>query len=168
LLCKDQPDLWQSYRDYGNSQAKLSFLKIDELEKKPNFVDIKTLEALANEDMWMELQSIEIGQWAKSDLRTMSISAGVKDAYDTYYSWISAFSHSQWSPVRDSIFQTCLNPLHRLHRIPLQAPRQHPSVLSDAYSLISKILELIDGAYSEAEFKKVDIDILDQNNAEDE
>jgi hypothetical protein len=45
--------------------------------------------------------------------------SGTKDAYDAHFGWNSAFVHGQWAAVRDGTLTTCLNPLHRLHRVPL-------------------------------------------------
>jgi hypothetical protein len=56
LVTKDDPEVWRMYRAYGIGQAKLAFLKLVDRERKdlPQYVDIKVLEQLANEDMWQE------------------------------------------------------------------------------------------------------------------
>ncbi|PFE08590.1 hypothetical protein CN307_27980 [Bacillus cereus] len=47
-LChQNKEELWQTYREYGSGQAKLAFLKLDEMELKPKYVDTDTLKALA-------------------------------------------------------------------------------------------------------------------------
>ena len=77
----------------------------------------------------------------------MSEDAGVKDIYDRFYSWTSTFSHSHWGALRDSVFDTCGNPLHRLHRIPRESARILPDVLLDACLCVDKILEIISQCY---------------------
>ena len=147
LAKKDEAELWQSYRVFGAGQAKLAFLKIDESVDKPSYVNIQTLEQLANEDMWQEFLKIDLGHWGNTNLRKMSTEADVKDIYDQFYDWTSAFAHGHWGAIRDSVFETCINPLHRLHRIPRQSARTLPDVVSDACQLVDKILEVISKLY---------------------
>jgi len=147
LLAKNDTSLWQTHRVHGAGQAKLALIKLDELDNNPSYVDKDTLQQLANEDMWQEFLPVNLGHWDKTDLRKMSIDAGVKDEYDKFYSWTSSFCHAHWGSVRDTVLQTCGNPLHRLHRISRDHPRMLPDVIPDACYLIDKMLELISNAY---------------------
>lgn len=147
LLKKDSPELWLSHRNYGAGQAKLSFLKLKEDGDEPESIDPMVLEQLANEDRWQEFVPIDLGHWDKTDLRKMSEEAGVKDTYDRFYGWASAFSHSHWGAIRDSVFVTCGNPLHRLHRIPRMEARTMPTIMPDACAITDSILTLVSQAY---------------------
>ena len=147
LAKKDKVELWQSYRVYGAGQAKLAFLKLDESADEPSYVDVQTLEQLANEDMWQEFLDIDLGHWDNTNLRKMSMEAGVKDVYDQFYDWTSTFAHGHWAAIRDTVFETCRNPLHRLHRIPRQFARTLPNVVPDAGQLVDKILEVVSQLY---------------------
>lgn len=51
LVEKDELELWNTYRVYGAGQTKLSYLKLEEAEKLPAYIDIETLKELANEDI---------------------------------------------------------------------------------------------------------------------
>jgi hypothetical protein len=77
----------------------------------------------------------------------MSQVAGCKDVYDAYYSWPSSYAHGQWCAVRDVVFTTCHNPLHRLHRIPRTAPRYEDGAENDLILLFNKVLDLLDDVY---------------------
>ena len=147
LAKKDDAELWQSYRVYGAGQAKLAFLRLDESDDEPSYVDVLTLKELANENMWQEFLNIDLGHWNNTDLRKMSIAADVKDVYDRFYGWTSTFAHGHWGAIRDTVFYTCGNPLHRLHRIPRQSPRALPDALPDAGELADKILEIVAKLY---------------------
>ena len=147
LAQKDDAELWQSYRVYGAGQAKLAFLKLDEFADAPSYVDVQTLEQLANEDMWQEFLNIDLGHWDNTDLRKMSIATDVKDVYDQFYVWTSTFAHGHWGAIRDTVFDTCGNPLHRLHRIPRQSSRALPDAVPDACQLVDKILEVVSQLY---------------------
>jgi Family of unknown function (DUF5677) len=145
LRKKNEESLWKSYRVYGAGQAKLAFLKTVDMDERPAFISIETLRHLANEDQWEEFLSIDLGHWDKSNLRSMSEVAGVKEDYDRYYSWTSAFTHGHWGALRSAVFATCLNPLHRLHRIPTLQPLEN--VIPDVILLVDKILGIVGELY---------------------
>lgn len=147
LTYKGKPELWKSHRVFGAGQAKLSYLKLEELKVEKCFADSAILKEIANEDIWEEFLPIDIGHWEDSNLRREAVEAGVKPDYDKYYAWTSTFAHSHWGSVRETVFETCGNPLHRLHRIPKQSPKQLPDVISDACELADKTLELVSKLY---------------------
>jgi hypothetical protein len=149
LLKEDDPELWRSYRVFGAGQAKLQFLHLERLGSEPAFVDINTLESLANEDQWQEFLKIDVGHWARLNLRDLSAKADQKDTYDKIYPWTSTYVHGHWGAIRDSVYGVCLNPLHRLHRVPLKNPRQLDPVLKEAVELVDKILALAQAGYPE-------------------
>jgi hypothetical protein len=145
LVHNNSDELWRSYRVYGAGQAKLAFLKAQELEGDlPPFLDENALHEIANEDKWQEYLDIDIGHWADSNLRKLSIECAAKDVYDKYYDWTSGFTHGHWGAVRDTNFLTCHNPLHHLHRIPRLAHRQLNSVEVDAVNLVNDMIERLD------------------------
>jgi hypothetical protein len=147
LAKKDDAQLWKSYRVFGAGQAKLAYLKLDELANTSKYVDEKMLKQIANEDLWQEFLPIELGHWEKADLRKMSIDVDLKDLYDSFYPWTSTFSHGHWGAIRDAIFDTCLNPLHRFHRIPRAVARRLPDVLPDACALADRMLAIVSNCY---------------------
>lgn len=145
LLTKDNDDLWKKWRSYGAGQAKLNALRFDELMDAPKHIDIKTIETIAGEDLWEEFLNIELGSWSGLDLRKLSEKVGVKDAYDAHYSWTSGYSHGTWGPIRESCYETCGNPLHRLHRYPKQ--QNLPDTITDACILVDAVLDDMNKAY---------------------
>jgi hypothetical protein len=146
-LCqKDNPKLWEQWRQYGAGQVKLTWLKLDEMEKKPSYISFEHLENISNEDIWQEMLNIEIGHWNKTDLRKLSIEANKKDLYDKFYPWTSGYVHGNWGAIRATVFETCGNPLHRLHRHPC-SPKMHDDVIPDACVLVEDLLLLVDKVY---------------------
>lgn len=143
----DSADLWQSYRVFSAGQMKLAYLKLDEADVKPEYVSLDTLQDLANEDGWMEYATIDLGHWDKTNLRTMAQDVGVKADYDRFYPWTSSYVHAHWGAARDVIFDTCLNPLHRVHRIPRLAPRILEDAIPDACYLTDRVLDVVALAY---------------------
>jgi len=144
---KDEPTIWLQYRNYGTGSAKLAFLKALEGTELPGFVELRELHLYANEDYWQEYVDIKLGAFANKNLRQMATDSGCKDVYDRFYDWTSAYTHANWSAVRDTVFVTCLNPLHRFHRIPERPKLSMPSTLEDASRLINRMLDDLNHLY---------------------
>lgn len=147
LVKRNDPALWDDFRNYGVGQMKLSYLKARDVKEKPAFIDEEFLKEILNEDRWEEFSDIELSHWASSDLRKMSDEAGCKDVYDAYYSWTSTFSHGSWGSIRESNFAMCANPLHRLHLIPSVSVYPLPGVLEDVVKIVNLILGVIESEY---------------------
>lgn len=147
LAKKDDPKLWDKYRSHGVGQAKLVFLKLMENDRDPEFVDRELLRDIANEDRWEELVPIDVGDWSEENLRARAISTGQKDQYDIYYLWGSQFTHGMWGAVRQSVMDTCENPLHRMHLIPRINSVGMPDLLSDACDMMTNIIDTLNTLY---------------------
>ena len=149
LIQKDEGELWKEYRAYGIGQAKLAYLKSEEVGQKqmPSGFDGEMMRRIANEDEWQEFVSINIGNWGQSDLRKISEECGLKDIYDKFYAWTSGYNHASWASVRETVYESCLNPLHRFHRIPRNPIVKMPTITKDFIVMTNKILEMIDVAY---------------------
>ena len=145
LLVENSPKLWKNWREYGSGQAKLNAIKFDFDLDPPKFIDIETIEHIASEDFWDEYLAVNLASWSGRDLRKMSETTKLKDSYDKHYSWTSAYSHGMWGAIRESCFQTCGNPLHRLHRYPQRMPLQ--DTVDDAVLLVDEIIQEVDVAY---------------------
>ena len=148
----DTAEVWQEFRSHGSGQAKLALLHMDRLGP-PGFVKMEDVERLANEDMWLEHVTVNVGHWASRNVRDLATETQLKDLYDRYYPWASSFSHGEWSAVRSTTMTTCLNPLHRLHRVPALEPPAEPAVLNDAVELVDTILAALDRAYPGFSFR---------------
>jgi hypothetical protein len=117
------------------------------MTKQSKCVEIDELNIIVNEDRWVEFIPINLGQWENSDLRKMSEYADVKEIYDLYYNYTSGFVHGTRGALRESVYQKCLNPLHRFHRIPLFDLPLMPSVTSDSVEIVNRILDCLNTAY---------------------
>ena len=147
LQRKNDPDLWTKFRKYGVGQAKLILLKLKEAARPPHSISLETLERLANEDVWQEFVDIDLGNWAGIDLRKMAEESGTKAVYDAHYGWNSGFAHGHWSAMRDVTLTTCLNPLHRAHRVPAADDRSLGDVVPDALELVEAMIADLLRAY---------------------
>jgi hypothetical protein len=148
LAKKDDRAQWAAWRVYGAGQAKLAFLKIQELVGDvPSFYEESELELIANEDRWQEFLDIDVGHWNRSNLRTLAKDGDGGELYDSFYAWTSSFAHSHWGSVRDTNFITCHNPLHRLHRIPRVFHRRTRSVEEDIVKALNGMIAVLDTLY---------------------
>lgn len=144
---KEQPKVWDDYRSHGSGQANLIYRKFEENNYASSTVDKETIERIANEDKWVEFVPINLGHWDSSDLRKLSEYVGEKQLYDQYYAYTSGFVHGSWAAVRESVFQKCFNPLHRLHLLPTFDLPLMSSVTKDMMDLTNKLLSLVGVAY---------------------
>ncbi|WP_181242539.1 DUF5677 domain-containing protein [Caulobacter vibrioides] len=149
MLKYDNKTIWEKYRSYGTGQAKLAFLKLFDVDDNslPNYVKIEDLDSYSDEDMWQELVEINLGSWSGRDLRKMSEEAGIKDIYDKYYGWPSGYIHGHWGAVRDTIFCQCVNPLHRLHRVPSAPNLSMESTMPDMVKILNLHLDVFRSIY---------------------
>lgn len=145
LIKKNEQKLWDEFRVYGTGQAKLSLEKLE--DNTPSYVDIRALKEVANEDAWIEFVPVNLGHWDGANLRKLSEEAGLKDIYVRYYEWPSEFMHGNWGAIREAVYKTCLNPLHRLHRIPEPSPKIFPDSTDDIYLLWTKIVDIVEKEY---------------------
>ncbi|MEJ0012653.1 MAG: DUF5677 domain-containing protein [Bauldia sp.] len=143
LSSKDDPTIWMQYRNYGAGQSKLAYLKNVSVEDLPSFTTRELLESLANEDMWMEFQDINLGAWSDKNLRKMAEEAGVKDVYDRYYDGLSAYVHANWSATRHAVYGDCVNPLHRFHRVPVPPRFLFQDTVPDIVKIANLALERV-------------------------
>lgn len=146
LLKNDSKELWKKWREYGAGQAKLNALRFDDSIEPPAYINVDSIEGIASEDMWEEWQTINLASWSGQDLRKLGEQTGLKDTYDQHYSWTSGYSHGTWGAIREACYQTCLNPLHRLHRYPER--RFLDDTVNDAARLVDEVLQHLDDAYS--------------------
>ena len=145
LLSEDDAGLWKKWREYGAGQAKLNALKFDESIDPPKYIDVTSIEQIASEDKQEEFLSVNLANWSGRDLRGVSEGVDLKDTYDQFYSWTSGYSHGMWGPIRESCYQICANPLHRLHRHPQRVPL--PDTVDDAAMLVDEVIQHVDEAY---------------------
>jgi len=148
LLKKEKDEnVWDDFHSYGRGQIKLIYLKLKELSNQNKCVNLDKLKAIANEDRWIEFVPINLGHWGNTNLRKMAEFAGVKEVYDMYYNYTSGFVHGTGGAIRESIYQQCLNPLHRFHRIPSFCHPLMESVLEDSVKIVNEILDCLNEAY---------------------
>ena len=145
LSLQNDKQLWSKWREYGSGQAKLSVLKYEDEVEAPDYIDLSSIQQIAYEDKGPEFVNINLAGWSGIDLRKMSERVGLKGLYDQHYPPNSSFIHGTWSAVRESVLETCANPLHRLHRIPIR--NSLSETLESAADLVDEILQQVESLY---------------------
>ncbi len=155
---KSEPQIWDGYRSYGTGQLKLIYLKLKESGQEINSIEVDQLDFLANEDRWIEFAPITLGHWDSENLRKISEEVGLKNIYDKYYDYTSGFVHANWGAVRESVYQKCVNPLHRYHRLPTYDLPLMSSVTKDAAEIVNSILDCLSETYPKFD-PRINLDI---------
>ena len=145
LIDKNQPKLWEKWRDYGAGQAKLSILKYEDMVEPPEYIDLSTISGIAFEDKGPEFVNINLAGWSGVDVRKMSERVAVKEVYDRHYPITSGFVHGTWGAIREAVWETCANPLHRLHRRPNRNSLYE--TVESAAELVDEILQHLEDIY---------------------
>jgi hypothetical protein len=125
LVQRDDPALYDAFRQYGLGKLKLFKLHmedhLDERDTEPTDEQRAFLAALEDEvsqEFLEEFIDIDFGgSFAGVDVRQMAIEADLKPYYDLAYQPYSSESHGDWVSLRRSDLKPCANPLHRYHRI---------------------------------------------------
>lgn len=149
---KSEPSIWDDFRIYWVWQTKLIYQKLEELWYDWSSMNLEELYNIANEDKWVEFIPINLWHWDSVNLRKMSEEVWLKEIYDKYYNYTSGFMHWNWWAVRESVYQKCLNPLHKYHRIPIYDLPLMPSILDDAIEIVNDIFDLLNLAYPDFKF----------------
>lgn len=157
LYVKDDPGLWLAFQSHGMGQAKLVLQRSEEEKRVPEYLDQKNLGQIANDDVWVEFLTVNIGNWDDSDLRARAIEVGLKDKYDDYYTWPSSYSHGEWGAIRETVFDLCGNPLHRFHRIPLLYSMNLNETRGDILMLLDQIVDILYGIFPKHDKKTENI-----------
>lgn len=143
LVSKNDEDLWKEFRNYWNWESKKAFLKLSETSNLPSFVKLSTLHWIANEDIWQEYVDIKLWDWWKSNLRNRAEEGWTKEIYDNFYDLTSWYTHWNWWAIKEQVYDVCLNPLHKYHRIPKTSKKTDYTVILDTIYIVNLILNIV-------------------------
>ncbi|HOI55945.1 MAG TPA: DUF5677 domain-containing protein [Phycisphaerae bacterium] len=105
---------------YGEGQAKLLMLHLQDSYPLDRSLDGRTSKAIADELGFFtpELIPIELGSWSKMDTRKLAQKAGFERLYRLVFNPTSSDVHGTWLSLKHSNLLRCGEPLHRFHRLP--------------------------------------------------
>ena len=150
FLCsqeKDNPDIWEAFKDYGNSKYKMIYKRIEEgttLNDNCKHFDEVMLKLLANETKSEEFLKVSFKDFADKNVRQKFILVDEKDLYDTYYDYDTCFTHGYWGAIRESSLLTCDNPAHNYHSVAdTECNQKLINCCDDLIFLIDKIIVIM-------------------------
>lgn len=100
------------------AHRKAQLANANEDERADLEQEIARKEEWINSQRWEFLTEVNLGNWAKTDLRKMAEEVGELDLYNASYTPLSAGVHSMWNHVGVFNLRQCQNPLHRFHKVP--------------------------------------------------
>jgi hypothetical protein len=65
-----------------------------------------------------ELIDVELDNWTKKSARDLAKKAGMQEFYQLVFDPASSEVHGTWLSLKESNLSWCVQPLHRLHRLP--------------------------------------------------
>lgn len=180
IFHKDSLNRSKKFIEYGLGQQKLVIEhRKQELKKRgvkdvENEPSIKALEDWVNSQRYTFLTTVNVGQWAEMDSRKMAEEANCLDLYRFAYTPFSSSVHNMWNHVSRYNLIVCTNPLHRLHKIPIDPDMpMDMDYLYRAAKYVEKAFNLFDRKIGikikmESSFKKLkdNLDKLENENPE--
>jgi hypothetical protein len=120
-------DRSRDYIRYGLGQEKLflEYLKNEADGIPEGEFDGGMSEVINEREAWMNSQLLEwaievnVGSWSGTSVRDMASESGCESLYKFVYVPFSGAVHNMWQHVGVNNMVTCLNPMHKFHRIPL-------------------------------------------------
>lgn len=120
LASVGSPREFDQFRRYGEGQEKLLMLHLQDSYPDHESLEGRTAEAIGDElgSFAPELIQIELGNWAKQDIRKLASKAGLDRLYRLVYTPGSSDVHGSWLSLKHSNLRYCGESLHRFHRLP--------------------------------------------------
>lgn len=113
-------ELFRRFREYGEGQEKLLMLHLEHSHPEDTSLEGRDAATISEElgPFAAELMHIELGSWTKKDARKLAIAAGMERFHRLVFAPSSSDVHGTWISLRQSNLLHCVEPLHRLHRLP--------------------------------------------------
>lgn len=159
LVAHDDPALYDKFRAYGVGHLKLLKLHLEQFmdaagEAGDGMKDyLELISDYVNRDQYEEFVSIDLGgNFAGVDMRRMSDETDLGDDYRLLFQPASSNVHGEWGAIDMNVFQPCLNPLHRSHRVLADSDRTvvGPRFLHDLMDYAAMLIEEYDNAVKAA------------------
>lgn len=122
-MSRQDPSIYQVFRDYGAGKAKLYARILDELPpeaRQPGFDEgIADLRRLSHTNDLLDYRVVDTSDsFSGKGLRSMAQEADLLDLYRYAYQQTSGIAHSEWWSVEANAMEPCVNILHGGHLIP--------------------------------------------------
>ena len=147
---KNNPDIWNAYKNYGYGQYKLVSERFIErqVELPDSHVPYKLLDILCQEKVRKEFLPMHTNYFNSESIREKANKVGCSELYGLYYDYDSSFEHSLWGAIRESSLLLCNNPSHQYHVVPdIENEQCLTSVLHDCMDVFYKMVKVFEEVY---------------------
>lgn len=166
----DSPeDRSKEYIRYGLGQEKLfiEYLENEPREEAGSVVDDQIDQLIEVRKDWLNAQlaewaiEVNVGSWSGKSTRDMAKEADCESLYKFAYVPFSGVAHNMWQHVGIYNAETCVNPLHKYHRLPRIEPvRLDPDYLYRASKYVSRTYELLDKKLGTSSSRPLPVDFF--------
>jgi hypothetical protein len=164
LVFKNDPALYERYKDYGQGKLKLLKLNFEEhIEQQGGFTEtsqeyLDYLEMRVNIERDEEFQGISLKpNFGDRSIRQMAEDVGLKDLYDLNYSPLSGESHGDWGSLVTHDLERCSNPLHRYHRLGRFAGGEEELRLDYLYHAVNLMDDTVEAIFESYGLQTADV-----------
>ena len=150
LLKQNNSELYQKFIEYGQGKEKLQILHSQDTypdEKSAGSEDSNGLASELGSDFFIESLSINLGNWIDKNVRDMAIECNMHKEYVLFYNPTSEDVHGSWISIKKSSLMNCMNPLHRLHRIPRSYNPIDPNLFDIMANIIEDVIKTCENQY---------------------
>lgn len=152
-IIEDPIERSRKYIHYGLGQEKLFIEYLEEaIRDEPDAHDSESLAQLVEaRRTWLNSQlaewatEVNVGSWSGRSTREMAKDIGRESIYKHAYVPFSGCAHNMWQHIGIYNAETCKNPLHKWHRLPVCEPHPfHPDFMYRSAKYISLTYRLLD------------------------
>ena len=147
LATKGTEKDFEQFVEYGLGQEKLLLehmnARLDELDPNSAILrkEIEGMRSWINSQLITDFLPVNVGSWTKKSVREMAEDTGSLAIYNLSYTPFSSVVHGMWNAIAKINLKFCINPLHRLHRVPsleeppiyLEAARHAAQVMDESF-----------------------------------
>jgi hypothetical protein len=135
---------FEEFVEYGLGQEKLLLehltARLDELDPNSAILrkEIEGMRSWINSQLMTDFLPVNVGSWTKKSVREMAEETDSLAIYNLSYTPFSSVVHGMWNAIAKINLKFCINPLHRLHRVP---SLEEPPIYLEAVKHAAQIME---------------------------
>jgi len=155
LLKENDISLFQKFIDYGRGKEKLQILHSQDTyinEKTAGTDDSNELATELGSDFFIEALKINVGNWIDKSARDMAIECNMHKEYALIYNPTSEDVHGSWLSIKKSSLMSCMNPLHRFHKIPRVYDPLDPNLFDIMINIVKDAIRTCENEYNFPKF----------------
>ncbi len=155
LLKENDISLFEKFIEYGRGKEKLQILHSQDTypnEKSAGSDDSTELATELGSDFFIEALKINVGNWIDKSTRDMAIECNMHKEYALIYNPTSEDVHGSWLSIKKSSLMSCMNPLHRFHKVPRSYEPLDPNLFDIMINIVEDAIRTCENEYNFPKF----------------